>query len=285
MNYYNKLDTREIINEALKEDIATKDITTNAVVPKDKFINSIILAKEDCVVCGLAVASCVFKSLDKNIKFKDLTKDGAFVKKGKPIAKISGRARSILTAERVALNFLSLLCGISTKTRKFVEAVKPFKTRIIDTRKTLPGLRVLEKYAVRIGGGFNHRMSLDEMIMIKDNHLKALGSKFWAQGLEKRLRGIKTEIEVKTLKEFNKALNLKPDIIMLDNMSISDMKRAVKIRNNLKLITYNIKPKLEASGGITLKNVKLIASIGVDMISIGALTHSINSIDISLEIL
>jgi nicotinate-nucleotide pyrophosphorylase (carboxylating) len=277
-SYYNKLDTREIIKDALKEDIATKDITTNAFVPKYKYINGIILAKQDCVVCGLAIASCVFKMLDKNIKFKDLTKEGTLVKKGKVIARISGKARSILTAERVALNFLSLLCGISTKTRKFVEAVKPFKAKIIDTRKTLPGLRVLEKYAVRIGGGFNHRMSLDEMIMIKDNHLQVLGSKFWAQGLEKRLRGIKTEIEVKTLKEFNKALRLRPDIIMLDNMSISDMNKAVKIRNNLK-------PKLEASGGITLKNVKQIASTGVDMISVGALTHSVNSIDISLEIL
>lgn len=285
MNYYNKLDTREIINEALKEDIATKDITTNAFVPKDKFINGIILAKEDCVVCGLAVASCVFKKLDKNIKFKDLVRDGAMVKKGKAIARISGRARSILTAERVALNFLSLLCGISTKTRKFVQAVKPFKARIIDTRKTLPGLRVLEKYAVRIGGGYNHRMSLDEMVMIKDNHLKVLGSRFWVRGLENKLRGIKTEIEVNTLKEFNKALKLKPDIIMLDNMSISDMKRAVKIRNNLKPITNNLTPKLEASGCITLKNVKQIASTGVDMISVGALTHSVNSIDISLEIL
>lgn len=285
MNYYKKLDTREIINEALKEDIATKDITTNAVVPKDKFINSIILAKEDCVVCGLAVASCVFKSLDKNIKFKDLTKDGAFVKKGKPIAKISGRARSILTAERVALNFLSLLCGISTKTRKFVQAVKPFKARIIDTRKTLPGLRVLEKYAVRIGGGFNHRMSLDEMVLIKDNHLKVMGNKFWALGLGNKLRRIKTEIEVKTLKEFNLALKLKPDIIMLDNMGIKDMRKALKLRNSSSNASCASRVQLEASGGISLKNVKQIASTGVDMISVGALTHSVNSIDISLEIL
>jgi len=285
MNYSNEFDVKKIFINALKEDIRAKDITTNAVIPKDKFAKGIILAKEDFVVCGLAVVLSIFKILDKNIKFKALVKEGDFVKKGKAIAKFSGRARSILTAERVALNFLSILCGISTTTRKFVNAVKPLETKIIDTRKTIPGLRILEKYAVRIGGGFNHRMSLDEMIMIKDNHLKVLGSRFWVLGIEKKLRGIKTEIEVKTLKEFNKALKLKPDIIMLDNMSIKGMRKAVKIRNSLSPNIQHPTPKLEASGGITLKNVKQVASTGVDMISIGALTLSVTPVDISLEIL
>jgi len=286
MNYNNEFNVKNIFINALKEDIRTRDITTDAVISREKHAKGIILAKEDFVVCGLAAALCIFKIADKNIKFKALVKEGDFVKKGKVIARISGPARSILTAERVALNFLSLLSGISTTTRRFVNAVKPFKTKIIDTRKTIPGLRILEKYAVRIGGGFNHRMGLDEMIMIKDNHLKVLGSRFWVLGLEKKLRGIKTEIEVGTLKEFNKALRLKPDIIMLDNMSIEDMRKAVWIRNksqSRKVAKSSL--KLEASGGITLNNIKRVASTGVDMISIGALTLSVTSVDISLEII
>jgi nicotinate-nucleotide pyrophosphorylase (carboxylating) len=285
MNYNNEFDVKNIIINALKEDIGFKDITTDTVIPKDKLVDAIILAKEDCVVCGLGVASCVLKEQDKDIQFKSLVKEGDFVKKGKILAKIHGRARSILTSERAALNFLSLLSGISTATRKFVDAVKPHKAKIIDTRKTIPGLRILEKYAVRIGGGFNHRMSLDEMILIKDNHLKVVGDRLWVVGFKKNFPQVKTEIEVKTLKEFNKALKLKPDIIMLDNMIVKDMKRAVLIRNSLSPNTYHLTPKLEASGGITLKNVKHVASSGVDMISIGALTHSVNSVDISLEII
>jgi nicotinate-nucleotide pyrophosphorylase (carboxylating) len=217
---------------------------------------------------------------DKNIKFKPMVEEGAFVKKGKIIAHIYGKTRSILTAERVALNFLSFLSGISTETRKFVDAVRPYKVKIMDTRKTIPGLRLLEKYAVRMGGAFNHRMRLDEMLLIKDNHLKVIKNYKALKGLLRKAKKYKVELEVKNLKEFKEALKLQPDIIMLDNMSIKNIRKAVQIRNKLA----HKAPKIEASGGIMLKNVKRIASCKVDMISIGALTHSVNSVDISLEI-
>lgn len=272
MNY-----TKHLIREALKEDIGKKDITTQFIIPKNKYIKAILLAKEDCVVCGLKVARLVFKIKDKNIKFKPLISEGQKIKKGRIIARLQGQARPILTAERVALNFLGHLCGIATKTRKYAQAVKPYKIKIMDTRKTTPGLRNLEKYAVRVGGGYNHRFRLDEMLLVKDNHLKVM------QGYKKlpKIAGdYKFEAEVKNLKEFRQALKLKPDIIMLDNMSIKDMSRAVQIKDSLSKA-----PKLEASGGIMLKNIRRIASTGIDMISLGALTHSVNSIDISLEVL
>jgi len=281
MNCFN-LTVGNIIKQALKEDIGKGDITTTKFIPKDKYAKAILLAKENCMICGLGLAAEVFKSQDKNIKFKPQVSDGQKIKKGKIIAHIFGRAQSILTAERVALNFLSLLSGVATKTRVYVDKVKPYRAKIMDTRKTIPGLRDLEKYAVKIGGGYNHRMKLDEMILIKDNHLKVTQN---YRNLPKFTYPYWIELEVKNLKEFKKALRINPDIIMLDNMSIKDIKKAVQIRNHLSPITYHLSPKLEASGGITLKNVRAVASTGVDMISIGTLTHSINSIDISLEIL
>ncbi len=271
-------DIKDILINALAEDIGSGDITTHGFIPAGKSISAVILAKEDCVVCGLGEAGVIFEIKDKRVKFVALAKDGARVKKGKIIARISGNARSILTAERTALNVLSFLSGIATVTRRYVEAVKPYRVKIIDTRKTIPGLRILEKYAVRIGGGFNHRMSLDEMVMVKDNHLKVIGGH---KKLNKLNRRYKSEIEVESLEEFRDALKLAPDVIMLDNMSVENMKKAVAIRNKLSLNS----PKLEASGNITLKNVKRTAASGVDMISIGALTHSVKSVDISLEIL
>lgn len=282
MNCYKRLDIKDIIKRALKEDIGERDITTTAIIPKDKYVKALLLAKEDCVICGLGIAAEVFKVKDKNIRFKPLISDGQKINKGRVIARIFGRAQSILTAERVALNFLNLLSGVATKTREFVDKVKPYKVKILDTRKTIPGLRVLEKYAVRIGGGYNHRMKLDEMVMVKDNHLQALGG---VRRLPKAPKGYLSEIEAKNLKEFKQALRLKPDIIMLDNMSIKDMKQAVQFRNSLSNKSRGLLPKLEASGRINLKNVKKAASCGVDMISIGELTHSVKSADISLEIL
>jgi nicotinate-nucleotide pyrophosphorylase (carboxylating) len=282
MNYIKEPDIKDIIINALKEDIGAGDITTQRVILRDKIVKAILLAKENCVVCGLGVVASVFRTQDKNIRFKICVKEGEFVKNGKIIARLTGKAGSILTAERVALNFLCHLSGVASMTRKFVKAVRPYKAKIMDTRKTTPGLRILEKYAVRIGGGFNHRFSLDEMMLIKDNHIKVAG------GIAK-LRGIggeyKLEIEVKNLPEFKKAIKLKPDVIMLDNMSIKDIRKAVQIRNYRLPITDYRLPKLEASGGITLKNAKKIASCGPDMISIGALTHSVSSANISLEIL
>ena len=283
MNYVKSPDTKYIIKRALREDIGKQDITTATIIPKNKYAKAILLAKENCVICGLGIAKEVFKTQDKNIKFKAQVLEGQKIKKGKIIARIFAKAQSILISERVALNFLNLLSGIATKTRAYVDKVKPYKVKILDTRKTIPGLRELEKYAVRIGGGFNHRLRLDEMILIKDNHLKVTKG---YQRLLKVTKGYLVEIEVKNLREFKEAIKAKPDIIMLDNMNPKNIRQAVKIRNS-QLPTPNSKlpTKLEASGRINLKNVKNIAATGVDMISIGELTHSVNSADISLEIL
>ncbi|MCM8770813.1 MAG: carboxylating nicotinate-nucleotide diphosphorylase [Candidatus Omnitrophica bacterium] len=280
MSYINEFELKNIVKQALAEDIGRVDITSNAFIPAHKKAKARIISKENFVICGLYVAGLVFKIQDKKIKFRPCVKDGDLVKKGKILAEISGRARSILAAERVALNFLSLLSAIATKTHKFVDAVKGYKARIIDTRKTIPGLRILEKYAVRIGGGFNHRFSLDEMFLVKDNHLKIIGG---IKNLKPIKRRYILEIEVKNLREFKQALLLNPDMIMLDNMKINDMRQAVKIRNNLSS-KFFLPPRLEASGNVTLKNVRKIAATGVDLISIGSLTHSIDSVDISLEV-
>lgn len=275
----------DIIRRALKEDIGRSDITSELLVPEHESIKAVLLAKESFLVCGLDIAKAVFREKDTRIKFIARVKDGERVKKGKILGHIWGPARTILTAERVALNLLSLLSGVATKTFEFVEQVLPYKVKIMDTRKTLPGLRALEKYAVRIGGGFNHRMRLDEMVLIKDNHLKVIGDRLWVMSFKKIKGKIKIEIEVKNLKEFKEALKLKPDIIMLDNMSIKDIKKAVQIKNALSTAHCSLSTELEASGGITLKNVRKIAATGVDMISVGELTDSVNSVDISLEVL
>lgn len=270
-----------LVRLALKEDLGKKDITTELLIPKDKIVNAVLLAKQGLVVCGLQFAGASFTITDSNIKYIPLVKEGDEVEKGTILARIQGKACSILTAERVALNFLSFMSAVATKTRKFTQAIKPCKAKIVDTRKTIPGLRLLQKYAVRIGGGFNHRFSLDEMIMVKDNHLQILGS---YRNINKLGGRYKVELEVDNLEQFKQALELEPDIIMLDNMAIKDMKKAVMLRNSLSKKSPQTSPKLEASGGITLKNIKKIALTGVDMISIGALTHSIDSVDISLEI-
>jgi nicotinate-nucleotide pyrophosphorylase (carboxylating) len=279
MNYINESELKDIIRRALKEDIGRKDVTTQALIPKHKSAKAILLAKEACVLCGVAAARTVFKVRDQKIKFKPLARDGQRIKPKTIIACLEGKAQNILTAERTALNFLSLLSGIATKTRQYVEKIKPYQAKILDTRKTIPGLRILEKYAVRIGGGFNHRLRLDEFIMVKDNHLKVTHSYL---NLPRFTEKYRVQIEVKNLKEFKQALKLKPDVIMLDNMSLKEIKKAVRIRNSLPLKTS---PALEASGGITLKNVRRVASTGVEMISVGDLTHSVDSVDISLEIL
>lgn len=282
MNCGDLSDIQCLIQCALKEDIGAKDITTEGVIPADKKVKAVLIAKEPCVVCGISVARAVFKQMDKNLRFRAFVKDGEPVRAKKRLASIEGKARDIMTAERVALNFLCLLSGVSTNTRRFVNEAKQYKARIIDTRKTIPGLRLLEKYAVRAGGGFNHRLSLDEMIMVKDNHLKAIGG---IKKLKPFGRKYKAEIEVSDLHEFKTALALKPHIIMLDNMSLPEMKKAVSLRNALCKGAGVHSPLLEASGGITLENVKKIASCGVDMISVGALTHTVKSADISLEII
>ena len=271
-----------IIKRALKEDIGRGDITTQLSIPKDIAIQAKIIAKEDFLLCGINLACVVFKTVDPNLKFKPQIKEGRQVFNKNTLAIISGKANSILTSERVALNLLSLLSGIATKTNKFVQKIEPFKTKITDTRKTIAGLRQLQKYAVRIGAGYNHRMRLDEMILIKDNHLKIMGD---YSRLPRVPPGCKIEIEIQNLKEFVRVLSFKPDIIMLDNMKIRDILKAVKIRNSFKFNGRRLFTALEASGGIHLGNVKKYAATGVEIISIGELTDSIESVDISLEVL
>jgi nicotinate-nucleotide pyrophosphorylase (carboxylating) len=279
-----KLDLRELslfVKRALNEDIGTGDITTRLAISRNRLIRAKIIAKEDFLLCGINLACAVFKTVDPGLKFKFQIKEGRQVFNQQALAIISGKATSILAAERVALNLLSLLSGIATKTSKFVKKIQPFKAKITDTRKTLPGLRALQKYAVRIGSGYNHRMRLDEMILIKDNHLKIMKG---CIELSQAPQGCKIEIEAQSLKEFQRALSFKPDIIMLDNMKIRDIQKAVKIRNSLKFSRQYRFTALEASGGIHLGNVKKYAATGVDIISIGELTDSIESVDISLEI-
>jgi len=274
-----KLET--IVRHALIEDIGRGDITTQLTIPRNKVIKANIIAKEDFLVCGVIAAEKVFKSVDPSVEFIQKIREGRMVKARKAIAVISGKASSILTAERVALNLLSILSGIATKTREFVKEIEPYKTKITDTRKTMPGLRELQKYAVRIGGGLNHRIRLVEMILIKDNHIKVTDGYSKLPSVPK---GYKIEIEAQNLEEFKHALYFKPDIIMLDNMKIEDIREAVKIRNSTEFKSHHLPSKLEASGGVNLENIKEFAATGVDIISVGELTDSVKSVDISLEV-
>lgn len=271
----------QLVRHALVEDIGRGDITSQLTIAEDKMIKAGIMVNDDCVICGMPIAQRVFAIVDHGISFDAKVKEGQIVKKGKVIAVISGNAHSILSAERVALNLLSMLSGIATTTRTYVDEIEPYKARITDTRKTMPGLREFQKYAVRVGGGHNHRMGLDEMILIKDNHLKI------TDGLTKLPsvpKGFKIEIEVQNIEEFKHALKFKPDVIMLDNMDVSDIKACVDIRNQTPFTSHHAPTKLEASGGVDVSKVREIASTGVDIISVGALTHSVKTIDMSLDV-
>jgi nicotinate-nucleotide pyrophosphorylase (carboxylating) len=266
-----------LINSALKEDIGGGDITTNALIPAGKKIKAKITAKQDGIVCGLDVAGIVFETVDARIRIKEKVKDGQWVKAGQMIAIVEGPARGILTAERTALNFLQRLSGISTHTSSFVKAAGN-KVKILDTRKTAPGMRALEKYAVKMGGGINHRFGLFDAVLIKDNHLSVVGSISKALGIAKK-KYQKIEVEVKSIKEVKEAVNAGASRIMLDNMSINNIKKAVKTIRKI-----NRKIEIEASGGIDISNIKKVASTGVDFISVGSLTHSAKALDISLTI-
>lgn len=275
-----------IIKTALNEDIGRGDITSQLIIPSGKRIKAVILAKEGGVICGLDVAGLVFKAIDKRIRFRVLTRDGEKVKTGKALARFEGEARNILKAERVALNFLARLSGIATLTNKFVRRVAPYRVKIMDTRKTTPGLRILEKYAVRCAGGFNHRMGLWGQILIKDNHLCIVRKKT-LQGIikkvkQKRPKGMKVEVEVTNLRQFKQALEGKPDIIMLDNFKLKDIRKAVKMRNESRIANREL-PKIEISGGVNLNNVRSIAACGAEMISVGELTHSAKALDVALN--
>jgi len=295
-----KLNTvREIVQRALREDVGNGDITTDTIVPEISESKARIYAREKGVVAGLDIAIEVFRQLDRKIRVKKFVKDGERVRRNQPLLELEGRTRALLTGERTALNFLQHLSGVATLTRKYVDRVKPFCVKIFDTRKTIPGLRILEKYAVRMGGGHNHRMGLYEMAMLKDNHLK-IGSKFQVQnpvkgsdviknlvkGLRKRIpEGMKIEMEARDLNEVRVALESGVDIIMLDNMTPAGMRKAVEFIRNNSFLTDRKRPVIEASGNVGLHNVRAIAKTGVDWISIGRLTHSAPALDISLEIL
>ena len=269
----------KIIKNALAEDIGTGDITTQATVSGKKKGRALAIAKDDFVIAGVDVFAETFKCLDNNIKVKKIINDGSRVKKGDLIAEVSGSLSNILKAERVSLNLFQRMSGIATLTAKYVEAVRGFKAVILDTRKTAPNLRILDKMAVRIGGGTNHRIGLYDGVLIKDNHIEAAGGITAAVNAQRRQlpRKMKIEVETKNLMEVKEALRCGVDIIMLDNMSIPAMKKAVDLVARRALI--------EASGNVSLQNVARIAAIGVDFISVGELTHSVRAADISLKIM
>ncbi|MFP4478110.1 MAG: carboxylating nicotinate-nucleotide diphosphorylase [Candidatus Izemoplasmatales bacterium] len=266
----------EIIKQALIEDIPTIDVSSEYLF-KDDISTGAFIAKEDGVISGMDICQAVFKEVDETVEFNILKNNGDEVKKGMVIATVKGLSKSILKAERVGLNFLQRMSGIASMTKKFVNETKGTQTKILDTRKTTPLLRILEKKAVQDGGGKNHRMSLSDMVMLKDNHLKASGGIIKAvEKVKKHLDSkMKIEVEVESIEQLKQALMTDADIIMLDNMTIEDMKEAVKINNGMKL--------LEASGNMILSRIKDVASTGVDYISVGALTHSYQSMDISLK--
>ena len=268
----------DIIKAALLEDINYVDVTTDYLVDEDAVSTAKYVAKDEGVLCGIDVAMRVYQLLDENVKTEILIHDGEKVQKGDIIAKITGSTRALLKGERTALNLVQHMSGIATATNKCVELVKGTKASIADTRKTLPGLRVIQKYAVTVGGGRNHRYNLSDCAMLKDTHLDAYGSMTGAvKALRERMgHTVKIEVEVSNLEQLNEALELGVEIIMLDNMSNADMAEAVKITNGRAL--------LEASGNVTAETIRDIAETGVDIISLGALTHSVKAFDISMKI-
>ncbi len=266
----------KIIENALAEDIHTGDITTLAVAPRDRTAHAILKAKEEMVLAGIDVAARVFRLLDPDVAFTPRFADGDRLLPGDLIAEMTGDTSLLLQGERVALNLLQRMCGVATLTARYVEAVRGTKARVVDTRKTTPGLRILEKYAVRVGGGTNHRTGLYDGVLIKENHITAAG------GLTEAVRRaksytphtIKIEVETETLAQVAEALEAGADIIMLDNMDTSAMREAVALIAGRALI--------EASGGVNLETIRGIAETGVDIISVGALTHSARAMDISM---
>ncbi len=276
--YWNDKLLEDIIERAIREDIWTGDLTSDSLIPEADIGNGVIIAKEEGVIAGLPVAEKVFYQFSDEIVFDYLHNDGARIEPGQEIAELRGPIREILKGERIALNFLQRLSGIATRTNKYVETVSDYPVKIVDTRKTTPTLRILEKYAVRVGGGYNHRMGLYDAVMIKDNHIFAAGGIYQAVNKIKEQLGhtTKIEVEVENISDVEEALNAGADIIMLDNMDNNEMSRAVEIIANKAIV--------EASGGITLKDLLEVAVTGVDIISVGALTHNIKSLDISLNL-
>lgn len=280
-----KLDWKRIkllISLSLEEDIGGGDATSLSVIPKNLMAKSVLICKEDCVCAGLPVAEAVFKAINKNIGFTPKVLEGERCRKGTVMAVVKGNARSLLTAERTVLNFFQRLCGVATISAKFADAAKGSRTEILDTRKTTPGWRNLEKYAVAVGGASNHRIGLYDRVMIKDNHRELAGMegpggiRRSVDKARKAYPKLEIEVEADSLDEVREAAEAGADYILLDNMDNQTMAKAIKINAG--------RAKLEASGGITLDRIPSIAKLGVDYISAGALTHSAKSIDISMDI-
>ncbi len=283
-----------LIRLAIQEDIFTGDITTEALIPGDLEAYGEFVAKEEGTVAGLPVIEYFFSRLDNTVSLKQRVKDGDFVNKGDTIASVHGRAKVLLSGERIALNFLQRLSGIATMTARFVSQIKPLNTPIMDTRKTIPGWRFLEKYAVAAGGGVNHRMGLYDQALVKDNHLDVLKRLYPPKASpsagaienavstlrQKITKGVLVEVEARTLEEVKDALQAGVDIILFDNMDVTQLKDAVSLVRNWNGAR---RPLTEASGNVTLENVRAVAQTGVDRISIGAITHSAKALDISLE--
>lgn len=269
---------RNLIDQALGEDIGSGDITTNALIPESMLTTATMVAKADGIIAGMEVAEAVFKTLSPDVDWRPMVKDGTFVRKGTLLVEMSGSFRALLSGERLALNFLQRMSGIATMTHLFVEQVANFGTKILDTRKTVPGLRLLDKYAVKAGGGKNHRIGLYDMVLIKDNHIKVAGGikNAVTQVRRQSPAHIKIEVETTTLEEVLEALEMKADIIMLDNMTNDTMKKCVDLIQHRALV--------EASGNMNMERVREVAATGVDFISIGALTHSVVALDISMNI-
>ncbi len=274
----NKIYIDNIINTALTEDINYIDVTTDNLVDDSHRSTAYFVAKDDGVLCGIDIALRVFELIGDGVESEVLIKDGTEVKKGDIIANLKGSTKTLLKGERTALNILQHMSGIATATNKCVKLAEGTNARITDTRKTLPGLRPLQKYAVTVGGGRNHRYNLSDGAMLKDNHIDAYGSITAAVNALREKAGhmLKVEVEVRNFDELNEALACGCEIIMLDNMSPADMKKAVEITNG--------RAKLEASGNITHENLREVAQTGVDIISLGALTHSVKCFDISMRI-
>ncbi len=267
---------QRIIQTALEEDIGLGDITTEVTVSPETIARAELVAKEDFILSGIDVAAEVFQAVDASVDFEKLLIDGCQVRKGEVLAWLRGPAASLLQGERVALNLLQRMCAIATLTSQYVSAVEGTSAVIVDTRKTVPGLRVLDKYSVRMGGGRNHRIGLFDGVLIKENHIAAAGgiAKAIARAKQKLPHTLKIEIETRTIEEVDQALAAGADIIMLDNMSYDEMRKAVELIAGRALV--------EASGGVNLETVAEIAATGVDIISVGALTHSIKAADISM---
>jgi nicotinate-nucleotide pyrophosphorylase (carboxylating) len=266
------------VERALAEDVGSGDATTNGIVPAGASLSARIVSKESGVVAGLAVASAAFQLLDHEIEFAAAVADGDVSEAGQTVAEIRGSARAILTGERTALNFLGRMSGIATRTRQFVEEIRGTNATILDTRKTAPNLRAADKLAVRLGGGENHRAGLYDMILIKDNHIDFAGSITAAVTSARASNSSLTiEVEARNLADVAEAIDAEVEWIMLDNMTVDDMRQAVVLNGG--------RAKLEASGNVSLQSVRRIAETGVDYISVGALTHSVQALDVSLTVL